>query len=141
MISVRTFRIILLLLTACMVVGGVNVVLSRHALPPELQTYKHSVAEADRASGHLAWLAVIGVGVTLAYVVAIIGLFRFWPFARPLFAILIVIGFISTLPFGARVQARSVASFDDAITLLEGVVLALLYWSPIREKFIRTTVA
>jgi hypothetical protein len=123
-----------------MILGSIDVILSRHALPPQLQTYKHTLRAADRASGRLAWEGAIAAGVMLAYAIAIIGLFRFWPFARPLFAVLIVISFISTLWFGPRIQTRSVASFDDAITVLEGVVLALLYWSPIRERFIRITV-
>jgi len=141
MISVRTFRIILLLLIACMFLGGINVILSRHALPPELQTYEHSVAAADRASGRLALEGVISGGVILAYIVAIIGLYRFWSFARPLFVIVIIVGLILTLSFGPRIQTRPEASFDDAVSVLEGVVIALLYWSPIREKFVRTNVA
>lgn len=140
MISIRTFRFILLLLTACLFLGGIDLVLSRRTLPPELQTYKHSVAAADRAGGSLALEGALSGGFILAYLVAIIGLYRFWPFSRPLFVITIVVGFILSFSFGPRVEARSVASFDDAISVLEGVVIALLYWSPIRERFKRTNV-
>ena len=141
MISVRTFRVILLLLVACMLFGSVSLVWSRHALPPELESYKQSTVAADRATGHLAWDAAIGSAIILAYVVAIIGLFLLRPFARILFALLVGFSFVATFYYGVRIQTRSVATFDDAVTLLNGILLALLYCSPIRERFNRSTVA
>jgi divalent metal cation (Fe/Co/Zn/Cd) transporter len=137
MITTRTFRMILLLLIACTLTSTISVVLSRHTLPPEIQSYKRAVVAEKRKSGNLELRARIDIVVLLAYAIAIIGLFSLKPFARPLFTVVVVAMIIWSLSFGLRIEARLVAAFSDAGSLLDGIIIALLYWSPIREKFIR----
>ncbi len=134
MVTVRKFKNVLLLLIVCMIAGGFGAFF-RYSLPPELQDYKHAVVAADRATGSLSLLSSVSAILSLAYIVSIIGLYRLRPFARPLFAASVALNFLVLMFFGPRVETRFISTFDDAITLINGVILALLYWSPLRDKF------
>ena len=138
MITIRTFRIVLILLAASGVLSLVCGIGLRHTLPSEILAYKHTVALAHRGGGgHLnLWRGVGSLLLLLAYFVDIIGLYLLRPFARPLFVVLLALCFLFLMFSGIRIQPRAAAWFDDVSSLLSGVVLSLLYWSPIRDRFI-----
>jgi len=135
MITIRTFRIILLLWATSPIGAVVSYILFRHTLPPDLLAYKHSVAVSHVASP----LYPLSLGVAsvflLVFIVSFIGLYRFSRFARPLFTIWLASAFVSVLFYGPRVETPPVAWFEDASTILGGIVLAVIYWSPLHEHF------
>ena len=135
MITIRKFRFAVALLPTCFIGAIFCHILFRHSLPPELQAYKHNVA-TDHANGPMfLWSLGFVIIYLLASTISVLGLYFFRPFARPLFVLCLVTGFVSILFYGPRVENRSVAWFEDVDTLLSGIVLALIYWSPIREHF------
>ena len=81
------------------------------------------------------------VVIVVAALVAQVGLFLFWRFARPLALILAVLGEALVLGFGLSIFLPLEQMLYDLCLLSEGAILALAYFSPLHERFDQRTVA
>lgn len=83
-------------------------------------------------------LGLVAVCLLLLLIIAYVGLFRFWKSARALYTSLIVISLsfhvIAPDPAITRGAERL---FADINTLTAGVILSLLYFSPLKNLFER----
>jgi hypothetical protein len=137
MITVRTFRAILLLKLASVLLFMVFAIFLRNTLPHDLLTYQYSTYLELRSSGIIFILTIV---FSLIYrifsLVVFIALYLLRPFARPLFIVLIILSLVSQLISPAIIILPKTAMGIGTIsTILDGIILAIIYWSPISEKF------
>ena len=136
MFTKRALRFLLVAEILLAVTGGIVSVCTESLLPAELQAYEQAVAEADYTTRESV---LLGVGIIfLAFVlVSSIGLFVFWPPARLLY-FWTLIGGVALAPFyGPYVDAGWGQMFDEAAMIISGVILALIYCSPLRNLYER----
>lgn len=94
-------------------------------------------SEADVTAGHIA-LAAVGIPLLIAFVVSIIGLYRFWRFARPLTVIVWIVGLIFQVFAGPTVDSGLATSLYELAAVLTGIILAVIYMMPAKAWFERT---
>ena len=109
------------------------------SLPESLRDYLNAQSEADLTTRD-AIVAVVSLLFLVAWVVAIIGLYCFWQFARPLMVICCIGGIIITAVIGPTVQSGLTTAFYDVSTILSGMILALIYTTPVRTWFEKSEV-
>ena len=137
-LSKRQFRILLGVYLLTTTLGFAVSSLGEYLLPPALRAFEQEQLESDITTSEWVLLAV-SIPVLVAAVVALVGLFRFWPLARPLVLALTALGIIIG-PFGGPVvETGLAATFDWCSTVLGGMVLALIYLSPVADWFVKPT--
>jgi len=78
------------------------------------------------------WIGTISLGLSA---IAAVGLFLLYQWARPTFAISIVLLFISGLPAKYPLLMTAEQNFFDSVaSLFAGLIIALAYWSPIKDN-------
>jgi hypothetical protein len=96
--------------------------------------------EADFTTRDLVDLAV-SIPLLLLALVSMVGLFLFWRPARPLYLVTTAAGLFLTPFFGPYVDAGWETAFGEAATIISGMVLALVYFSPLKELFEKPKIA
>ena len=109
------------------------------SLPEPLRDYLNAQSEADLTTRD-AIVAVVSLLFLVAWVVAIIGLYCFWQFARPLMVIVLIGGIIVSVVIGPTVQSGLASAFYYVDTVLSGMILALSYTTPVRTWFEKSEV-
>jgi hypothetical protein len=137
MINQHLLRILVvtdLLLVALSVVVGI---LSEASLPEPLRVYEEARSAAEMSPRD--WV-VMGIGIPLIITmpVANIGLLLFWKPARPLYLATAIVSFLLTPFAGPYVTSGWEQAMDHASCLVAGLVLGLIYCSPLREVYDRT---
>lgn len=135
-LSKRQFQVLLGVYLLTTVLGFVASSLGEYLLPTALRAYQREQLESDMTASEWVLLAV-SVPVLVAAVIALIGLFRFWPLARPLVVTLTAAGIILGPFAGPVVEPGLAATFDSCSTVLGGMMLALLYFSPVANWFVK----
>jgi hypothetical protein len=107
---------------------------SEASLPAELRAYEEAQSEASLTRGDFVQLAV-AIPLVIAALLARIGLFFFWRFARPLFLITLIADVLLTPLFGVSIETGWGQMLDQAAVVVSGVVLALIYFSPLRTLY------
>jgi hypothetical protein len=103
-------------------------------LAPELRAYLDRQASAPLTAYDLIEMAV-GLAFLGLAAATTVGLFRFKRWARRLFLVLTLFGFVPILAMGPTVETGAATALAEAATLLSGIILALIYWSPVRDRF------
>ena len=75
------------------------------------------------------------IPLLILFLVSSIGLFFFWRPARIVYLIATVAGLLLTPFFGPYVDAGWGTAFDEAAILVSGVILALIYFSPLKDLY------
>ncbi|BCW94144.1 MAG: hypothetical protein KatS3mg007_2038 [Thermoanaerobaculum sp.] len=125
------------LIVGMIVLGSVSVVVSlvtESLLPDPLRAYAEAEWEANLTGRDVVMLAV-AILVIIAWFVSCIGLFLFWRPARILYLITITAGLLLTPLYGPYVDAGWGTMFEDAAVILSGVILALVYLSPLKGLY------
>jgi hypothetical protein len=78
------------------------------------------------------------IGVRVLWLIASIGLLHFDNWARYLYVVLTAWALLAAALYGIRVTAPLEAVFDLAVTLLDGMIIALAFLSPLKERFSRS---
>ena len=135
-ISPAILRSLLVLKMVFLATGVVLSMVLESSLPEPLRTYLESTAEADPTMSE--WMAV-GTGIVLLGLlgIATVGLWFFWPPARGMYLATTLAGFALTPLFGPTVEDRWSGVCGDIVMFLAGVVLAVIYWTPLAERFAR----
>ena len=137
MITETGFRVILASSVAAGVVGIIVMTLSEANLPFELQRYVSQQAVGPMSARDLVAI-VIWVPAMVITLIAAIGMFIFWRPARAL-ALIGTLLALAALPFSEPFVATGLATlFNEGSSILWGMVLALVYWSPLAQRFARS---
>jgi len=129
------FRRLLLLYIAFIIaeLGSADVTMSW--LPEPLRKYEESQASAADADLEMYLLAMLFLVTLVCYTVSFIGLWRFWPPARWLFGTTILLSVLGTGLSGPTVMSALTSTLGYIESILSGLILALVYFSPIKEYF------
>jgi hypothetical protein len=140
MLTKRALRFLIVAEILLAIIGGVLTVFTTSLLPEELQVYEQAVAEADYTARE--WV-LLGVGIALLVLVLIssIGLFVFWRPARLLYLMTLIVGVLLAPFYGPYVDAGWGTLFEEVAMIISGVILALIYYSPLRDLYERPRTA
>jgi hypothetical protein len=125
------------LIVAEVVLGIISVVVSlltESSLPEPLQAFLHAESEVEATGRGMVMLAA-AIPLIILLLVSSIGLFFFWRPARFLYLIAIAGGLLLTPFFGPYVDAGWGATFEEAAIIISGVILALVYFSPLKDLY------
>jgi hypothetical protein len=132
----RTFLIAALVLG---LLGSLFDVLVPSALPPEFVKLQESLEQAPSATT-VVLMTLFGLVALALLIAATIGLYLFRPWA-PLTALLATVIVIPlAVALGPTVVSGWSAAFTELSSTLWGAVLALTYFSPLKERFVSTSV-
>ena len=105
--------------------------------PEEITNISDSLDVGIFGDGYSVLYIAILFGVIIVYFINLILLYRFVSFGKPLYLILFFIGIILGLVSGPVIYT----AFQDILNWLGGAtggaILVLLYFSPIKDKFIK----
>ena len=130
----KNFRILLVLSWLLVIAGAVASFATENSLPPELQSYLARVENAPLANGEIV-LAVVDVTFIVFAVVLTVALFRFRRWAMTLLPVSYVLGFVLIPVNGPYVESGWVSILFYLGSLVDGIILALVYFTPLRESF------
>ena len=123
------------MLSWLLVIAGVIVSFAtENSLPPELQSYLERVENTPLANGEIV-LAVVDVTFVVFAVVLTVGLFRFRRWAKTLLPMNFILGLVLIPINGPSVESGWASSLFYLGSLVDGIILALVYFSPLREFF------
>lgn len=122
-----------LLLVAVSVAVGV---VGEAWLPEPLRAFEEARAEANLTPND--WV-VLGAGIPLIIValVSSVGLMFFWRPARPLYLASLIVAIMLTPLGGPYITSGLEEALDCVSMTVSGVILALIYFSPLRDFFKR----
>ena len=103
---------------------------SSSSLPPELRAY-----EAAQIKAGLTWHDIASIVLGLGWLTAIVGLFFIWRPARLLFFVMLILDLVLTASGGPSVSGALTRALEDVNALLSGVILALIYFTPLKDEF------
>jgi hypothetical protein len=116
------------------ILGFVASLAGESSLPAPLQDYLAAQSKADLTVHDLVILAV-GIPLVIAGVVSVIGLYCFWRIAPTLTVIVWTLALILGIILGPTVEPASATSLNHLSTLLSGVILAVIYFTPAKLWF------
>ena len=119
---------------AATIAGVVSTLVGESSLPASLRDYLVAQQEADPTAGEIA-LGVVAFALLIALLISIIGLYRFWRFARPLTVIVWGVGLIFQALAGPTVDLGLATSLYQLSAVLTGIILAVIYMTPAKEWF------
>lgn len=132
----KQFRI---LLTLSLVIGLAGPVVD-YLFPLLSEPFKQAQEASDEmlssTSDFVALAAAIGLLAT--GIAAYFGLFNFRPWAPRLAVVSTVLGLLAIPFLGSTAQSGLATSLSEASSVLWGVVLALVHWSPLAARFARS---
>jgi len=109
--------------------------LEQRFLPPLLQQYLTSVAEADPTA--TLWLSIaLGVPALILSIIAWIALWRGWRAGRRLYAIACLVSLPAVAFAGPVVKTGTGACIDAILSMVAGAILSLLFFSDLRELYV-----
>jgi len=110
--------------------------LTASLLPESLRAFSEAKSQVEQS---LVTLRVAFPLIILS-LVSSIGLFFFWRPSRILYLISSVLGLLLAPFFGPYVDAGWGKAFEDAGLVISGVILALVYFSPLKSLYERPAV-
>lgn len=136
MLSKRSLRVLIvtdfLLLAVSVVVG----IAGEAWLPEQLQAFEQARAQADMTTNDWVMM-VLGLLLLIAVLVAFVGLLIFWRPARPLYFATLVVAALLTPFDGPYITSGLAQAFGDVSLIVSGIVLAVIYFSPLRALYDR----
>jgi hypothetical protein len=131
----KTFLRVLIVAEYALIIVAIVVAFATESLLPEpLRTFVEDEASAELTNHDIAML-IIGLPLIGLLIISSIGLFMLWPPARILYLIGIASGLILVPVFGPYVESGWGTAFEDAASIVSGVILALVYFSPLKRFF------
>ena len=132
---VTYFRALLFIYTLLIFGELASEPLTMDSLPESIRKFAEEewkqVLPADQA-GPLAIVSICGLALM---VVSFVGLSVLWRPARMLFTIYLLLIAISVVLSGATVRSELTSVLSFMNTIISGLILGMLYFSPLREYF------
>lgn len=119
---------------ALLIIGLVVSLLTESSLPEPLRAFLDAEAKAEMTAKEMMMFAAT-IPLLILLLVSSVGLFFFWRPARSLYLIATVAGLLLAPFFGPYVDAGWATAFDEAAILVSGVILALIYFSPLKDLY------
>jgi hypothetical protein len=132
------FRLLLVLMVVTTLLSGTVMFFGESLLPERLREYEQAQAAADLTTKDWVLLGFI-IPIAIASVVAVVGLYRFSPWARPLAVILWIMPLIWAPFSGPTVEPGLATVLYECSCVFFGMVMALIYFSPAAHWFQTTT--
>ena len=98
-------------------------------LPPPLRDYVIAQEEAPFTTQDVAIL-IVGILLLIVWIISIIGLYCFWPIARPLTVFAWLAMLVLQMFMGLSIDFAVTQSFVELDALLGGIIIAVIYLSP-----------
>ena len=130
----KNFRILLVLSWLLVIAGVVVSFATKNSLPSELQSYLERVENAPLTNGEIV-LAVVDITFVVFAIVLTVGLYRFRRWAKTLLPVSYVLGLVLIPVNGPYVESGWVSILFYSGSLMDGIILALVYFSPLKEFF------
>lgn len=129
------FRTILIAGLITAIIGVVAGITLTDTLPVILQEYLIQVENQEMSDNTAVMLLVALVTALILLIVSTIGLWKFKNWARVIY-IVATIAFLPLYPaMGPIVMNPWEAMFGDIALILEGILIAMMFFSPINEEF------
>lgn len=125
---------------ALTIIGAVVSLLTEPLLPEPLRDFLAAESTAEVTAREIIMFAA-AIPLLILLLVSSIGLFFFWRPARILYVITIAAGLLVAPFFGPYVDAGWGTTFGDAAMIVSGVILALIYFSPLKDLYEKPKVA
>lgn len=135
--SPKAFRCLLVSMAVLGVATWAVWLLTEKTLPLELKVYLNSRHSQIVSGGSVALLPLylsLYLAVVL-FVASLVGLYFFWRPARILYCGYLLVWVVEDLCLGPGVTTGSVAALGDMLSIVCGVVLYMVFFSPISERF------
>ena len=135
----RAFRGLLLIYLLLFVLSGVlHIIASKRGIPPDvLQRADNQLIILSDSTPLALELAIVGLYVLTVVLACVgyVGLFAFWKPSRHIFLCSVILKML--FPFSVRwTVANSYISIGNSLELvLDGIILALVYWGPVSRFF------
>jgi len=133
--SKRFLRVLIVANLILIAVGAVVGIVGKAWLPDPLRVFEQSRAADITATDWI--LFGVSIPMLIALVVASIGLLLFSRPARPLYLAIIIVDILLTPCWGPYVTTGWARALEAVSYIINGVVLALIYFSPLRDLFER----
>lgn len=107
---------------------------SEKYLPPPLRQYMDTIESAPFSTTD-AVMTAFGFAFLAFAVVVTVGLYRFRRWSRPALLISTVLGLVVQAIYGPYVESGVSSALDDALVLLGGIIMALVFTHPVKGYF------
>ena len=136
----RALRLLILCEIAVIVIGMVAESVGTRFLPAPLRSWVTQQYEAEPTARDfiLFGVALLWLGVAI---VSWVGLWRLWRPARPMYLVIVGAGIVLEALTGPWVYIGPTAAIWTAHSVLNGLIVGVIYWSPIREAFAHSPAA
>ena len=135
MLTVKNYRLILAAWIVTSLLGILIGLFTEPLLPPELLAYQKASSEKDMPLIPLLFLSSYTLISLIALIIATFGLFRFRSYARTLFLILTFCILPIYFFMGPWIETGYESPFYELSSVLTGLILGIIYFSPLRDKF------
>ncbi|MFA7243607.1 MAG: hypothetical protein WC091_26165 [Sulfuricellaceae bacterium] len=132
------FRALILLSLVCRVVGICIFIFAPQMVPETLRVADEAILKAHfdlMSTPRLVLEGIAVLGFTVASIAALIGMFRFKSWARPLNVVLVLALFVVWPFFEYDLSSGLEQAFGDVADILWGAVIAMAYFSPLSKLF------
>jgi hypothetical protein len=125
------------LIVAQFVTGVASLVVSQIATPSSTAALRDKAEPFEYGFSPFVGQILLAIFVVffVAAVVSWIGLFLFWRPARLLFVITTLLLLLPTLLGGPHINAGVSAMLGEIVSIITGVILALVYFSPLKDLY------
>jgi hypothetical protein len=120
------------------IVGLIVSEVTVNSLPQPLQEYLAQDAEAEFTAGDWLFL-MLSIPFLLLWLTSSVGLLFLWRPARLLYTVAVLGCCILSLFLGPAVYSAAEQFLSDLASLIPGAIIALLYWSPLKAIFDKST--
>jgi hypothetical protein len=135
-VTKASFRLLLVLVIVFIALGVWVHLMARASLPPEFQLYLRHQRPHPLMLYDKSCMVLLGIFV-LVSAICLVGLFFFLPFSRPLFIVLVVGGVLLDPLLSLRVESGWSTLVDDCGGLLTVLIFFVIYFSPLKDSFVR----
>jgi hypothetical protein len=132
------FRVLILLSLFCRLVGICIFIFVPQMVPETLRVADEAILKAHfdlMSTPRLILEGIAVLGFAVASIAALIGMFRFKSWARPLNVVLVLALFVVWPFFEYDLSSGLEQAFGDVANILWGAVIAMAYFSPLSELF------
>lgn len=129
------FRTILIAGLITAIIGVVAGTTLTDTLPTILQEYLIQVDNKAISDSTAIMVFIVAISILILLIVSTIGLWKFKNWARSIY-IVATVAYLPLYPaLGPVVMNPWEAMFGDITLILEGILIAMMFFSPIHEKF------
>ncbi len=132
---VTYFRALLFIYTLLVFGELASVPLTMNSLPESIRKFSEEQWKEELPEDQAGPLAIVSLCGLALMVVSLVGLAVLWRPARMLFTVYLLLIAISVVLSGATVQSELTSVLSFMNTIISGLILGMLYFSPLREYF------